>query len=198
MSLPKTRAGDGRRPVRDHRGLLGEALVAVWLQQQGWQILQQRWRCRWGELDLIALGSQPTTLAFVEVKTRSPGNWDQGGLLAITPQKQAKLWQAAQLFLAEYPQWESLPCRFDVALVQSHPRTNTKLESEPQIDRFENVDSGPMVAGAFSCGDAARWRSLSLSLGQTETIALGQTIVYQGHPLTLQTYLPNAFEEGFT
>ncbi|HAX80139.1 MAG TPA: hypothetical protein DCY88_30965, partial [Cyanobacteria bacterium UBA11372] len=35
-------------------GILGEDFVASWLQAQGWTILHRRWRCRWGELDIIA------------------------------------------------------------------------------------------------------------------------------------------------
>ncbi len=100
-----------------HTGTLGENLVAHFLQQQGWEILGQRWRCRWGELDIIAY-SQPTAqLIFVEVKTRSRHSWDSGGIFAITPQKQAKLGQAAALFLAEHPLLANVACRFDVALV---------------------------------------------------------------------------------
>jgi putative endonuclease len=97
-------------------GELGEALVADWLQQQGWRIVARRWHCRWGELDLVALHPEPW-LAFVEVKTRRQGSLDDMGRLAVTAQKQKKLWRSAELFLAQHPQHYDLPCRFDVALV---------------------------------------------------------------------------------
>jgi len=94
----------------------GEALVADWLKKQGWAIVAQQWHCRWGELDIVARHPR-VGLAFVEVKTRRRGSLDLGGRLAITPQKQQKLWQSAQRFLIQHPGYENLPCRFDVALV---------------------------------------------------------------------------------
>lgn len=98
-------------------GELGENLVADWLQLQQWHILQRRWRSPGGEIDLIVLSKSQATLAFVEVKTRSAGNWDLGGKLAIDDRKQEKIYKAAQIFLSFYPQWSDLSCRFDVALV---------------------------------------------------------------------------------
>jgi putative endonuclease len=137
-------------------GQFGEDLVAQWLQSTGWVILHRRFSCRWGEIDIIAehheasgeeqksKGEYPTPhsllptplpiLAFIEVKTRSSGSWDAGGRSAITPQKQAKIWRTAEIFLSQYPDKADYPCRFDVAIVscQRIPKNKTGVTATPE------------------------------------------------------------------
>lgn len=158
-------------------GKLGEQLVARWLEQQNWVILHHRWRCRWGELDLVAhrqaqletSKKAQTFLAFVEVKTRSQRNWDAGGMLAITPSKRAKLWQTAQLFLAERPELQDFPCRFDVALV-SCQRLSQPLSQPTECDRTLSFSSIANI------------------------VQLGQPHLMAGYQLTLQDYIQSAFD----
>lgn len=117
-------------------GDLGEELVTQWLQSTGWLILQRRFSCRCGEIDIIAQYPGTTkdklglTLAFVEVKTRSFGNWDDWGRSAINPKKQAKITRTAGMFLAKYPEKTNCACRFDVAIVSCQPISQQNFHSQ--------------------------------------------------------------------
>ncbi|ASC72301.1 hypothetical protein XM38_032570 [Halomicronema hongdechloris C2206] len=138
-------------PQRADLGRLGELLVADWLRHRGGELVAQRWHCRWGELDLVV--RQPDSLlAFVEVKTRRQGNWDADGLMAITPQKQRKLWRAAQLFLIQQPQWQEWPCRFDVALVTCQTNPQIGLHHRPLPQSLYSLVLQDYLEDAFSLG----------------------------------------------
>lgn len=134
MTIPKRTA---HLPAKT--GTLGETVVAKWLEQQGWRLLDRQWRCRWGEIDLVmgypsqAAASDWAAIAFVEVKTRRDRNWDSNGALAITAQKQAKLWKTAQCYLGQHPSWAEVPCQFDVALVRCQTTFNSSSKMPNSI-----------------------------------------------------------------
>lgn len=100
---------DRRKSLGDR----GEAAVAGYLRRRGYRVLASRFRCRFGEIDLVAR-SPERILCFVEVKTRASGDFARA-LEAVTPAKQRRLRAAAQFYLME-TQWDG-PCRFDVAEV---------------------------------------------------------------------------------
>ena len=92
----------------------GEDLTADWLLSRGYQLLDRRWRCRYGELDLVARAADGT-ICFVEVKLR-------GGALtglpreAVDRRKRERLRTAAESYLALHDLGDA-PARFDVAEV---------------------------------------------------------------------------------
>lgn len=70
------------------------------LAAQGLRTLTRNWRCRYGELDVIAEEAATNTVVFVEVKTRTGDGF--GGLAeAVTAQKVRRIRRLAALWLAE-------------------------------------------------------------------------------------------------
>ncbi len=59
----------------------GEQLAVDYLGQLGWRMLARNWRCRYGELDVIATDDTAQAVVFVEVKTRTGGavRWCRAG-----------------------------------------------------------------------------------------------------------------------
>ena len=91
----------------------GEAEVARYLRKKGYTLLASQWRCRFGELDLVARDRRGT-ICFVEVKLRSD---TAHGLPreAVDRRKQERLRTAAALYLSTHD--IDAPARFDVAEV---------------------------------------------------------------------------------
>ncbi len=90
-------------------GAQAEALAAAFLSARGLTIGERNYRCRFGEIDLIARDGK--TLVFVEVRLR--GNARFGGAAeSVTASKRKKLIAAAQHYMTSMP--GAPACRFDV------------------------------------------------------------------------------------
>lgn len=98
--------------TRAELGALGEQLAVDHLLGQGWVILARNWRCRYGELDVIAAEPGARAVVFVEVKTRTGDGF--GGLAcAVGPAKVRRLRRLAGVWLsAQQNRWDQV--RLDV------------------------------------------------------------------------------------
>ena len=96
------------------RGAAAEALAAQFLQERGLDIIARNYRCRGGEIDIIARDG--STLVFVEVRLRS-GNAYGGAAASITAGKRRRLTFAARQYLGRLK--AEPPCRFDAILLDA-------------------------------------------------------------------------------
>lgn len=106
---------------RQKLGRQGENLAVSQLAAMGYQIIATNWRCKQGELDIVAWHGK--CLTFIEVRTRRGGSKGSPEE-SITPDKQARLQSLVDAFL----QAESLllglevdkppPCRIDVVAIE--------------------------------------------------------------------------------
>ena len=97
----------------NRRGEAAENLAAAFLERSGLTILERNYRCRYGEIDIVARnGAQ---LVFVEVRARRSEAFG-GAAGSITAAKRRRLVAAARHYLAELR--SDRACRFDVVLVR--------------------------------------------------------------------------------
>lgn len=82
-------------------GRRGEDLAVERLIELGWTIIDRNWRCREGELDIVAYDPLADDLVFIEVKTRS-GLGFGDPLDAVAWRKQRQLRRLCMLWLAEH------------------------------------------------------------------------------------------------
>jgi putative endonuclease len=98
------------------RGVEAEAMAAAFLQTHGLTVLERNYRCRLGEIDLVA--REGNTTVFVEVRQRKSALFG-GAAASITPAKQQRLLRAARHYLSRL---RSVPeCRFDALLIEGDP-----------------------------------------------------------------------------
>ncbi|MDO4615225.1 MAG: YraN family protein [Lachnospiraceae bacterium] len=88
-----------------------EEMAAVYLKENGYHLIERNFRCRAGEIDIIA--QEGRYLVFAEVKYRS-SDLQGGPLPAVSREKQRRISRAALWYLTKKHLGEDTPCRFDV------------------------------------------------------------------------------------
>src|SRR5258706_15310872 len=100
----------------NREGARAEDLCAELMRAAGLKLVERNWRCRLGEIDLIA--EEKGTLVFAEVRMRGPGNFG-GAAESVTAAKRARPIAAARLYLTRRPEAHR---RFDGVPVEGPPR----------------------------------------------------------------------------
>jgi putative endonuclease len=123
--MPKT---DSKQQL----GVRGEDLACAELERQGMQVLERNWRCRLGEIDIVAaeVGDAGLTLVFCEVKCRSGLGFGHP-LEAITFAKMRTLRQLAAVWMREH-HLKASSIRLDaigVVLVSGQPASLTHVRA---------------------------------------------------------------------
>ncbi len=121
---PEGPANDGRRQT----GESGESIAVKFLKENGYEIIEQNYRCKLGEIDIIARDGR--VLAFIEVKARRTGDFG-GPKWAVTPRKQRKISMVALKYLKETEQMEKR-ARFDVVAIRLLP-------GDPDVEIIKNA-----------------------------------------------------------
>lgn len=103
------------KAARQGLGRMGERLAAEKLLQSGYTIVERNFRCRYGEVDLVAEHLQD--LVFVEVKTRRGVAYGRPEE-AVGWRKQQKILRVAAYYLSKYAVQQERSWRVDVVAVQ--------------------------------------------------------------------------------
>ncbi|MFV9509882.1 YraN family protein [Tepidibacillus sp. LV47] len=109
-------------------GKWGEEKAKEYLLNQGYILIAQNWRTRYGELDLIMLDQE--TVVFVEVRTKSTSDFGKASE-SIHHRKQQKLLYTAEAFLTS-KKWWNRNVRFDLISID-------KIEGKYQIQHIKNI-----------------------------------------------------------
>lgn len=115
--MPEKSSTPRSAPVstRQQTGRQGEILAATALRESGYTVIAQNYRCRQGEVDIIARDA--TYLVFVEVKARRSKSHGLPEESVNTP-KRRKIREVARQYLASHPAQSETNIRFDVVAIQ--------------------------------------------------------------------------------
>ncbi|MDD5226738.1 MAG: YraN family protein [Candidatus Omnitrophica bacterium] len=121
-------------PFRSTLGERGERAACVFLKEHGYEILEKNYKCKIGEIDVIA--RRHGRLAFVEIKTRTSA---QFGIPqeAVHLRKQEKIFKISQWYMKE-KKLAKTPIAFDVVAILW--REGEAPEMRLIVDAFEKED----------------------------------------------------------
>jgi putative endonuclease len=94
------------------------------LSHHGWTVLARRLRTEAGEIDIVA--AQPDLLAIIEVKARRTL---ADAALALSARQRDRLLAAAEIVLAEHPDWARRGMRFDLIVVDAVGRVRRIVDA---------------------------------------------------------------------
>ncbi|TKB09164.1 YraN family protein [Desulforhopalus sp. IMCC35007] len=117
--------------MRQLLGQNGEADASSYLRKKGYKIITTNYRCKYGEIDIIAKNDE--VLVFIEVKTRASKKFGSPAA-AVDLRKQIQISKAAHHYLSELGN-EEVDARFDVVSVLAEKDKKYKIEHI--IDAFE-------------------------------------------------------------
>ena len=100
-----------------------EVKASEYLRNQGYQIIEKNFRCRIGEIDLIARDDD--YLCFIEVKYRS-GSTKGYPAEAINYNKIRRITRTAEYYMLTHQIAQNTPCRFDAVVILNHEITLIK------------------------------------------------------------------------
>ena len=100
-------------------------MALKFLKDNGLSPIQQNFRCRLGELDLVMRDNN--CLVIVEVRYRGNRSLVPAGL-TVDPRKQRKLIRTAALYLAWNPRYANHAVRFDVVGIDTNAESKTSIE----------------------------------------------------------------------
>ncbi len=109
-------------------GLESESIAIKHLKRHGYKILEQNYRTKLGEIDIIAKDRE--SLVFVEVKARKSGRFGNPKW-AVTLKKQRKISMVA-LYYLKVTRQSNAKARFDVVAISS-------AKESPQIEIIKNA-----------------------------------------------------------
>lgn len=126
------------------RGREAEALAAAFLVERGLTLLSSNYRCRHGEIDLIARDG--ATLCFIEVRSRR-GRAFGTPIDTISTAKRRRIVQTADHFLAYTATGAPCACRFDIVTIQGGESPviewlRNAFEAEPLLIEREPAERG--------------------------------------------------------